>query len=106
VGRAKAAVKLSGGNYPAGPFIVKTNQPYGPLAKTLLEKQTDPELKTSDDSAWTMALMTNTEIKPTKDIAVQPVAVDTVDEFVPEGTLKDVPTATVYAVADHGSPNM
>jgi hypothetical protein len=108
VGRAKAAVKLSDGSYPAGSLIVKTNQPYGPLAKTLLDKQTDPDtdLMTYDDSAWTMALMTHTEIKPTKDIAVQAVGVDPVDEFAPEGTFKDVPAAAVYAVADHGSPNM
>jgi hypothetical protein len=33
---AKAAIKLSDGDYPAGSLIVKTNQPYGPLAKTLL----------------------------------------------------------------------
>jgi hypothetical protein len=41
VGRTKAAVKLSDGEYPAGSLIVKTNQPYGPLAKTLLGKQVD-----------------------------------------------------------------
>ena len=108
VGRAKSALKLSDGEYPAGSFMVKTNQPYGPLAKTLLGKQDDPDpdLRTYDDCAWTMGLMTNTEIKPTKDIAVQAVAVDPVDEFTPEGTLKDVAAAAVYAVPDHGSPNM
>ena len=83
VGRIKAAVKLSDGEYPAGSLLVKTNQPYGPLARTLLGKQVDPdpELTTYDDSAWTMSLMTNTVIKPTKDIAVQALAVDTVDEY-------------------------
>ena len=108
VGRVKASVKLSDGEFPAGSLIVKTNQPYGPLAKTLLGKQTDPdpELKTYDDSAWTMSLMTNTVIKPTKDIAVQSVAVDPIDEYAPEGKLKDVHAAAVYAVPDHGSPNM
>ena len=108
VGSAKAPIKLSDGDYPAGSLIVKTNQPYGPLAKTLLGKQTDPdpELTTYDDSAWTMSLMTNTVIKPTKDIAVQTVAVDPVDQYAPQGTLKDVPAAAVYAVPDHGSPNM
>jgi hypothetical protein len=108
VGRAKAPLKLSDGDYPAGSLIVKTNQPYGPLARTLLGKQTDPdpELTTYDDSAWTMSLMTNTVIKPTKDIAVQAVAVDPVDQYIPEGTLKDVRAAAVYAVPDHGSPNM
>jgi hypothetical protein len=108
VGRAKAAIKLSDGDYPAGSLIVKTNQPYGPLAKTLLGKQTDPdpELTTYDDSAWTMSLMTDTTIKPTKDIAVQGLAVDAVDQYDPVGTLKDVPAAAVYAVPDHGSPNL
>ncbi len=108
VGRAQAQFKLSDGTYPAGSLIVKTNQPYGPLAKTLLEKQTDPdpELTTYDDSAWTMSLMTNTTIKPTDDKSVQAVAVDPVDQYNPMGTLKDVPAAAVYAVPDHGSPNM
>jgi hypothetical protein len=108
VGRTKAAVKLSDGDYPAGSLVVKTNQPYGPLAKTLLGKQVDPDpdLTTYDDSAWTMSLMTNTVIKPTKDIAVQAVAVDGVDQYTPAGTLKDVAAAAVYAVPDHGSPNM
>ncbi len=108
VGRAKSAFKLSDGDYPAGSFVVKTNQPYGPLAKTLLEKQDDPDpdLHTYDDSAWTLGLMTNTEVNSTKDIAVQALAVDPVDEFAPEGKLKDVPAAAVYAVPDRGSPNM
>ncbi len=108
VGRAQAQFKLSDGTYPAGSLIVKTNQPYDPLAKTLLEKQTDPdpELTTYDDSAWTMSLMTNTTIKPTDDKSAQAVAVDPVDHYNPMGTLKDVPAAAVYAVPDHGSPNM
>ena len=108
VGRAKAPVKLSDGAYPAGSFIVKTDQPYGPLAKTLLGKQIDPDpqLRTYDDSAWTMSLMTNTVIKPTKDIAVQAVPVDPIDQYTPEGTLTGVSDTALYAVPDHGSPNM
>src|SRR5580698_427569 len=83
VGRAKASVKLSDGEYPAESLVVKTNQPYGPLAKTLLIKQVDPDpdLTTYDDSAWTLGLMTNTTVKPTKDIAVQAVAVDPVAPY-------------------------
>ena len=108
VGRAKAALKLSDGSYPAGSFIVKTNQPYGPLAKTLLGKQEDPDpdLTTYDDSAWTMGLMTHTQIKPTDDVAVQAVAVDPVDEYSPQGTVTGASDAAVYAVPDRGSPNM
>src|SRR5271170_6559622 len=70
VGRATAEIKLKDGTYPAGSLIVKCNQPYGRLAKTLLGKQVDPdpELTTYDDSAWTMGLMTNTVITPTTDV--------------------------------------
>jgi len=108
VGRAKGVVKLKDGTYPAGSLIVKTNQPYGPLAKTLLGKQVDPDpdLTTYDDSAWTMGLMTHTEIKPTDDIAVQAVAVDPVDQYDPQGTVSGAGDPAVYAVPDHGSPNL
>ena len=42
VGRATAEVKLKDGTFPAGSLIVKRNQPYGRLAKILLEKQNFP----------------------------------------------------------------
>ena len=42
VGRATAEVKLKDGTSPAGSLIVKRNQPYGRLAKILLEKQKYP----------------------------------------------------------------
>jgi hypothetical protein len=56
VGRATAEVKLKEGTFPAGSFIVKRNQPYGRLAKILLEKQNFPDqnLRTYDDTGWTM----------------------------------------------------
>jgi hypothetical protein len=108
VGRAKSEIKLSDGTYPAGSMVVKMNQPYGRLAKTLLGKQVDPdpELMTYDDSAWTLALMTHTTITPTTDLAVQDVAVDPVTEFVPVGAVKEHVGAVAYAIPDHGSPNL
>src|SRR5207248_7311483 len=39
VGKATAEVKLREGTFPAGSFVVKPDQPYGRLAKILLEKQ-------------------------------------------------------------------
>jgi hypothetical protein len=108
VGRLKSALKLSDGSYPAGSLVVKMNQPYGRLAKTLLGKQVDPdpELMTYDDSAWTMSLMTHTTITPTADLSVLQAAVDPVGEYMPLGTVKEHVGAVAYAVADHGSPNM
>ena len=72
VHRASAEITLKEGTFPAGSFIVRLNQPYGPLAKTLLEKQTypDPALTTYDDSAWTMGLANNIDVKTIEDKAV------------------------------------
>lgn len=72
VHRANAEVTLKDGTFPAGSYIVKLNQPYGPLAKTLLEKQTypDPALTTYDDSAWSMGMANNIDIKTIEDKSV------------------------------------
>ncbi len=108
VGRTTASLKLKDGDYPAGSLLVKCDQPYGRLAKTLLGKQVDPdpELTTYDDSAWTMGLMTNTTIKPTADVSVLKAATEPVNEYNAPSTLKDASAAVAYAIPDHGSPNM
>ena len=90
VGRAKSEVKLSDGTFPAGSLIVKRNQPYGRLAKILLEKQVYPDasLRTYDDTAWTMGLMSQAEVKEIGDKALLDVAVDPVDTMHVKGELK------------------
>jgi hypothetical protein len=69
VHRANGEIKLKEETFPAGSYIVRLNQPYGRLAKTLLEKQTypDPSLQTYDDSAWTMGLANNIAVKTVDD---------------------------------------
>src|SRR4029079_8474710 len=69
VQRATAEIKVKEGTFPAGSYVVKLNQPYGPLAKTLIEKQTypDPALTTYDDSAWSMGMANNIDIKTIED---------------------------------------
>src|SRR5439155_3045910 len=64
VGRATSEVKLKEGTYAAGSLIVKRNQPYGRLAKILLEKQNypDPALTTYDDTGWTMGMMSHAQV--------------------------------------------
>ncbi len=83
VHRATSEVKVKEGTFPAGSFIVRLNQPYGPLAKTLLEKQVypDPALQTYDDSAWTMGLANNVEVKTIEDKTIldAPAALLTAD---------------------------
>src|SRR5450756_219648 len=82
------------------------DRPYGRLAKILLEKQVypDPTLRTYDDAAWTMGMMSQTDVKEIQDKTVLDVAVEPVSELKPAGGVNG--TGTVYAVAHNGSNNM
>jgi hypothetical protein len=108
VGRANMGVKLKEGTFPAGSFVVKRNQPYGRLAKILLEKQVypDPNLRTYDDAGWTMGLMTHTKVVESADLKVLDVPVDPVDRFEPKGTVTAGLGSAGYAVLDNGSADM
>jgi Zinc carboxypeptidase len=106
VGRATSEVKLKEGAFPAGSFIVKRDQPYGRLAKILLEKQVypDPTLRTYDDAAWTMGMMSQTDVKEIQDKTVLDVAVEPVSELKPSGSVAG--SGSLFAVAHNGSNNM
>lgn len=106
VGRATSDVKLAEGAFPAGSFIVKRNQPYGRLAKILLEKQIYPDssLRTYDDAGWTMGLMSHTDVQEIQDKAVLDVAVEPVTDVKLAGSVTG--TGSQYAVAHNGSNNM
>jgi hypothetical protein len=108
VGRARSEVKLKEGAFPAGSFIIKRNQPYGRLAKILLEKQNfpDPALRTYDDTGWTMGLMTHTTIKEIADLAVLDVALEPVASVEVAGTVTGGQASAAYAVAHTGSNNL
>jgi Zinc carboxypeptidase len=108
VGRATSAIKLKEGTFPAGSFVVKRNQPYGRLAKILLEKQVYPDtnLRTYDDAGWTMGLMTHTKIVESADVTVLDVPVDAVERFEPKGTVTGAGATGGYAVLDNGSVDM
>ena len=107
VGRASAEVKLKEGTFPAGSFVIKRDQPYGRLAKILLEKQVfpDPSLTTYDDTGWTMGLMSNAKVVESSDLGVLNVPAPLIDEYEARGTV-GASGAPYYAVLDHGSNNM
>lgn len=107
IGTANAEIKVDGQTFPAGSYVIKRDQPYGRLAKNLLEKQNypDPNLTTYDDSGWTMGLAMGVEVKEIKDKAILDVAVTPVKEAVVKGKVVGAGSAGM-AVAHYGSNNM
>ncbi len=109
VGRATADVKLKNDTFPAGSFIIKLDQPYGRLAKILLEKQNFPDinLRTYDDAAWTMGLMAHVDIREIADAAVLDAKTELVSTVETTGTVNgDTAGAKVIAVMHSGSNNI
>jgi hypothetical protein len=109
VGRAKIDYRSGGAGIAAGDFVIKRNQPYGRLAKILLEKQDfpDPALRTYDDTGWTMGLMLQVDVKPVADEAVLDVPTELLtSDWKPAGTLTATSGDTVLVVPNHGSNNL
>jgi len=107
VGLAGSEFKVGGATYPAGSYVIKRDQPYGRLAKNLLEKQNYPDarLTTYDDSGWTMGLQMLVDVKEVNDVAVLQVPATPVKQAVWKGRLSGAGTAGL-AVAHYGSNNM
>jgi hypothetical protein len=107
VGVARRPIKVADGAFPAGSYVIKRDQPYGRLAKNLLERQDfpDPNLRTYDDSGWTMGLAMLVEVKEIKDRAILAVPTTLVTEAVARGKVTGAASAA-FAVAHTGSNNM
>ena len=89
---------VSDGDFPAGSFVIKRDQPYGRLAKNLLEKPESipiPTSRTYDDSGWTMGLAMLVDVKEIKDKAILDAAVTPVDQAAIKGTVGGKGTAGV-----------
>jgi hypothetical protein len=106
VGSATADVKVGGTTYPAGSLIVKLNQPYGRLAKILLEKQNFPTdaQTTYDDTAWTMGMMSHAQVDEIADKSILTAAVRPVEVYNPAGAVKG--SGPVTAILHNGSNNL
>ena len=107
IGVASADIKVGDVTYPAGSYVIKRDQPYGRLAKNLLEKQNYPDarLTTYDDSGWTMGYAMNVEVKAIDDKAILSAATTPVTTVTLKGTFKGAGTAGM-AIAHYGSNNM
>jgi len=108
VGRASSEIKVKEGAFREGSLLIKRDQPYGRLARILLEKQVypDPQLRTYDDSAWTMGLMAHVKVVEIADKTVLDAPASPVDKYEPKGKAVSSPAAVAYAVPDNGSINM
>src|SRR5262249_21534857 len=108
VGRLTGEVKLKEGTFPAGAFVVKRDQPYGRLAKILLEKQNfpDPNLRTYDDTAWTMGYLTNTTVTEIGDKTILGAPAENVDKLTIKGEVKGGSNSAGWAIINHGSNNL
>jgi len=107
VGQATSELKLGDTTFPAGAYVIKRDQPYGRLAKNLLEKQVYPDsrLRTYDDSGWTMGLEMLVDVKEIGDPAILKVATTPVKQVTLRGKISGAGTAGL-AVAHYGSNNM
>ena len=90
----------------AGDLLVKLNQPYGPLAKTLFETQdfpSDVEVPPYDDVSWTFGLIYGVDVTAVEDDAILGHAAESFssgDVFLPAA---DVPRGgDVWVIANHG----
>jgi hypothetical protein len=78
VSRAADAFKVEEGEYPAGTFLVRMDQPYRGFALELLLPQKYPadkaEHRTYDDASWSLAPAFGVEVKAIADPTVRDVA--------------------------------
>jgi hypothetical protein len=107
VGTLNAPLTLDSVTYARGSYVVKLDQPYGRLAKNLMEKQDypDPALRTYDDSGWSMGFAFNVDVKEIRNNAILDAATTPVSSAVARGTVTGSGSAGM-AVAHLGSNNM
>jgi hypothetical protein len=113
VGRATADVTIGDATFARGSYVIKAGQPYWRLAKNLLEKQDypDPELRTYDDSGWSMGFAFGVDVREVRDRAIldaatSPVTDDRLAGRIAGVTGPGVTAVRALAVAHYGSNNM
>lgn len=110
VRRSTSEIAVKEGTFVAGSYIVKLNQPYGPLAKTLLEKQVYPDaaLNTYDDSAWTMGLANQVDVRTIEDKSILDAGAEllTRDAATPGVVAGASGASGVLVVRDNGALNL
>lgn len=106
VGQLASPLKLEDGEFPAGSYLIKRNQPYGRLAKSLLEKQEYPDsnLRTYDDTGWTMGLAAHASVLEIKDKALLEAPAELIETVTVRGTVQGA--GPVLAVMHNGAHSL
>ncbi len=94
-----------------GDAVIKLNQPYGPFAKMLFEKQKFPEkvdVPPYDDVAWTLGLMRGVKTQFIKDAGILNLETSVEDNGAAFYETPDLPrsSAKYYAVAHMGQEGL
>jgi hypothetical protein len=105
VSRAGEAFKVKEGDFPAGTYLVRLDQPYRSYALDLLSPQKYPADKALydayDDVSFSLAVSYNVDVKPIEDEAVKRVPVTLVNAAV-ESHGRVASDGAVYLLKDSG----
>ena len=103
-------IKYAKKEYPEGTFVVRLDQPYGPLAKNILEIQkfpADAEFRPYDDVAWTLGLQYGVEtVKVDSSFILKEPMTKIEFPCQVKGIFSDDPYPEYYIIPDNGSPSM
>ena len=100
----------AGKDFPAGTFVTRLDQPYGPLAQNLLEIQefpADADYRPYDDLAWTLGLQYGLETVPVEDASILSEAMnEVIFPYKAAADFKGETSGTCMIVPNYGSPSL
>ena len=107
VHQATEALHLTDGDYPAGTYVVRLDQPYRNYAVDLLGTQLYPKDRGEpyDDVSWSLPAHYHLAVKPTGDVAVRQAALIPVTDTPRPAGHVDAASA-VYLLADTGQESL
>lgn len=107
VGRASAPFKVTEGEYPAGTYVVRMDQPYRNYAVDLLDPQkfpADTPFQPYDDVSWALPIHYGVEAKRISDAKIKDVTLEPIKEVRPVGRING--DGPVYLLKDTGQESL
>ena len=107
VWQARAPIKMKEGEFPAGTYVVRLDQPYRNYAVDLLMPQQYPKdgNQPYDDVSWELAANYKLEAIPTADISIRSTALDAVHN-TPQPSGRVSGTGPVFLLKDTGQESL